>query len=263
MPSATLAPTVDYSQKSELDTASPLRKPAGKWIPQRDNCEARVVRTGRPGSKRYQRFLNKMFLFECNEEVELDPLLTNRPGAFSMLFRSPDREAWAAYMDHTDECAVEDDAIRCLVGSVSSIPLRRRPLRDQDVNGGLGKQNVNGGLKQNNRDDSSKVRLTLDHVAPSLRKVLFRFRDSTPLIWLNGEVRSFADGSSYCDKSSLSFSLDPFLRLLCHSVCQFYRVSSRSEDTDCGERVVTLRRPRIAISSSYPSLPDLLRRSLS
>jgi len=72
--------------------------------PIRDS-QARLEKVGKPGSKRFQRFVNKTYLYQ--HEWDLQPedfeIAKKSPSPFSLLFDEKIKQLWEPFIDITEE----------------------------------------------------------------------------------------------------------------------------------------------------------------
>eukprot|EP01116_Phalansterium_solitarium_P018680 TRINITY_DN5041_c0_g1_i1.p1 TRINITY_DN5041_c0_g1~~TRINITY_DN5041_c0_g1_i1.p1 ORF type:complete len:250 (-),score=39.34 TRINITY_DN5041_c0_g1_i1:89-772(-) len=202
------------------------RTPLRRIQLQRDNCEARLSRTGRPGSKRYQRFLNKQELLSA-DSIEIDPVWTAGPRLFAELLRTPTQCAVYA-------ASADDDTHTSSAGGPSRQQRHASSARDRQQ--------------------------PLDNITPhSLRRLLIKHRESDSVRQLDARIASFLQAPSQQRLQLHELTNEPFLRLLCHGICAFYGCSSHSE-TLAGVRVFFVKKAKTHAAPAH-SVP--LRQALA
>jgi len=82
---------------------TPTARKIFRWAA-RDNLASRN-RIGRPGSKRYQRYINRSFLGDLGSEgeMELDFRMMESTSPFSILFEESNRKKWDPFVEVTEE----------------------------------------------------------------------------------------------------------------------------------------------------------------
>jgi len=212
--------------------ATPVTPTRTRWV--RESV-TRLNKIGRPGSRRYQRFLNKEFLQEQQWDLQPEDFQVVRfsKTPFSLLFEEENREVWAPFVDVTEE----DE--RLMLDRICS----GRPIEESDE---LGDWIVIG----TNNDDVEvkkptpvvKPHTCFMRVDKRARKFIQQNPDSQILQSMDNRITQYIQE----DKRKITCHFEnSFHRLLCHGVCQFYSLHSCSEDIKNGSRVLHISKPRI------------------
>jgi hypothetical protein len=167
-----------------------------------DSVTSRETKIGKPGSKRFQRWLNNSYLMGFEEGMEPSDLTIQPPASmFNRLFEDETNlHLWEPFVDVTEE---QQRKMLNKMCSQSKKELKTRP--------------------------SSLGEESFLRVEKKIRKQLVKFLDSPFLIELDKEIVSFASEQWDTNRRQLKFQFtDSFHRMICHGICQFYSLNSRS-----------------------------------
>jgi len=205
----------------QVDPAKPPkgRKRNYRWTSK--DSSARFEDVGKMGSKRYQRFLNKTFLID--QERQLDAadfnIFVHCCTPFTQLWQEPKKlQVWEPFIDVTEERQEE------LLVSLSV-----------DISNYL----------QNMTEESASASFKI--IDRKIRKLLKRHLRSEFLMALDDEILGYIRLDDY-NTLVYSFS-DPYHRMICHGICQFYSLQSRSKNSK-GDRVVVVSK------TQHTSIPN-------
>jgi len=218
--SVILAQTGDQDPIDLLDMyerSNDKRRRKWKWV---DGVQR--TRTGRPGSRRYQQWLNESFLTDTSQ-LELDDFnVVHQPRItpFHELFEEKAKlEKWQQFLDSSEE---EQDE---LLISVSLTVKKDMKLSEEcgDV------------------IDSETAKQSFQKIDKKIRKMLQTHFDSEFVCNLDKEIVNWIRIADY---NTLTYAFDDsFHRMICHGVAQFYRLKSRSKDTP-SKRVLLIDKPK-------------------
>jgi len=213
--------------------------------------DSRMGKVGKPGSKRYQRYLNKSFLQE--QQWDLKPedfeVIKFSCSPFSVLFEETNRRKWAPFVDITEE--KQNQLLSCLRGAISedekydefgdfvyvfSEALQIKDFEDQE--------------EEVKTPPSPPAELHFRKVEKKIRKFIRKNSDLQIIHLLDQEIVDYIQLATYQPKR-FTFT-ESLHRMICHGICQFYTLSSRSEDCVGGSRAVVVRKPKKGVC--FPSM---------
>lgn len=265
-------------QKSPQGSGSAGRRKKPRFFHQRDSIEKRM-KPGRPGTPRYQRYLNQCFLKELQKEIvvddefddwdeltdimDKDKFVDFEGGFFAVLHN--DKEAaklWAPFLNVTLE---ENQELMSNLSSSYSreeIPIKHKiPQRYWEP---LQKCTKNAHYWTFICGVEVHIMHFLELIASTPRDVASMAEMVSTVSFVEQgcenpfELCLTRDG----DKNFPSFTLvlpSSYHRLLCHGLCSYYNLLSESRDEPCG-RVTHVRIGRCMEkcgSDWYPSIPEL------
>eukprot|EP01118_Nematostelium_gracile_P014046 TRINITY_DN53_c0_g1_i1.p1 TRINITY_DN53_c0_g1~~TRINITY_DN53_c0_g1_i1.p1 ORF type:complete len:295 (+),score=74.96 TRINITY_DN53_c0_g1_i1:191-1075(+) len=246
------------------------------------DSQSRSHNTGRPGSRRYQRFLNKSFLQEQIWDLQVEDFSIKVPTSlspFTCLFESANNmERWSPFVEVTEE-------IQCQLLS----GLRRKRMRTDQIQlesktEVFIKTEIETGsaefddfvMVDSEFDDFEEIGGSTVHIkmepdqfmpqlvevqkeiqlqpAPRLfqniekriRRVIQKDFTNPILVSLENQIIEFIESNS---KQSLNIKLeDSFHRMICYGICQFYSLKTKSLQ---GKNIVVVNKPKRVI---YPSV---------
>eukprot|EP01087_Luapelamoeba_hula_P016180 TRINITY_DN4959_c0_g1_i1.p1 TRINITY_DN4959_c0_g1~~TRINITY_DN4959_c0_g1_i1.p1 ORF type:complete len:300 (+),score=52.66 TRINITY_DN4959_c0_g1_i1:56-901(+) len=270
----------DTTDDSDV-TLSPRSSHRGSFSQGPSTC-ARSQRTGRPGSRRYQRFLNALFLNpavtpeqllelddEQLKELENDLLYTPEFAShFDELFKSEENmKAFAPFCDVTEEEQQQ------LLAGLNDNSEHVEPFDFASASPEVQSELLFLSIERSTRDLLKKERNLplvisleahlLSHFAPEVvpqpsRLDLDLFKTVSSPQKKPTNKQSFAVGTA--DDLCLLFksSLD---RRICHGVCRYYALLSASENTlDEGERVTVITKSKAGSRLHAPLLSRYLQK---
>jgi len=221
------------------------------YVPPMRHSHARATRIGRPGSKRYQRFLNKEYLSEQQWDLEFEDFQAVRFGCtpFSALFEEHNSRIWEPFIDITEE--EEQWLLRQLEEGKSSNVEERDELGDWIII-----QQEEDNLLDEFVDQAIHGATSLLRIQKDIRKFMRRNPDSPFLLAMDKEIADYIEAESQL----LTYTLETsFQRLICHGICQYYALRSRSEDQIDGTRLTIVSKPKGGISLPSHTLSEYLQ----
>jgi len=193
------------------ERANDKRRRKWKWI-----SGAQRTRSGKPGSRRHQQWLNESFLSDTAQlEVTDFTVVPNVKSLFTELFEQEHKlKQWEQFVESTEE---EQNEILVSV----SISVRN------------GEE-----FKQPSTLTSSQ---SFQKIDKRIRKVLQKHFESEFLCNLDQEIANWVKVEDY---NTLRYSFeDSFKRLMCHGVCQFYSLKSISKPIMPNKKIVEIKKP--------------------
>jgi len=174
--------------------------------------------TGRPGSKRFQRYLNRSFLLDQSNDVEFDDfsILMNTKTVFTDLHQNSETlSKWEEFIEVTEE--KQEQLLIGLSIDVSKFVQQKITHRREFI--------------QNMSPEAS-----FNAIDKKLRRVLHNYGNSQMLADLDSELVQYITTGEF---GSLVFTFsESYQRMLCHGICQFYSLNSQSQDMASGKRIV-------------------------
>jgi len=205
------------------------RKRTWQWGP-RDHLPTQP-RLPKPGSRRYQRYVNTEFLKESAGELDECDLLVfdSSHSLFASLHTSEShRVVWERFVTSSEE--EQHHVLRRSAKAFSSSAPRSRSVAEHHF-----------------RRVDKRIRRLLK------RKTHVEFVGE----W-EGRVVEYAQLPA--KRPPLKYACqDSYQRLLCHGVCQYYALPSQSKDTRAGKRFVEVRKPASPPALPAETLSDYLR----
>lgn len=201
-------------------SASPARN--WRWAP-RESLASRL-RVGRPGSKRFQRFLNKEFLETAQEDLESrdwDIIDFSTTGSwFGQLCDEHNRVVWEPFVDITEE---EQDYLICAAND--------RQRKEASMEGAA----CNG----------TSPAARFERIERKPRRALWENPRCEFLQQVESEVIAFLHrcGSPVVEPLVMPLDGSPYHRLICHGVSQYYLLASYSRTAN-GQRSLIICKPR-------------------
>jgi len=240
-------PTGDYSI---IDlTPSPLQNAS---ISKRQRLMLRGDRTsltnlGRPGSKRYQRYLNKSFLQE--QQWDLQPedweIVNFSYSPFTVLFDERHKKKWDPFVDITEEeqeqllveltCSKLDEEKEDEFGDFVFI---EPEVKHEEV-----------------KISMPPVEFHFYKVDKKIRKFIRKNPDNSLVRSLDEEIVNYIQLATYQPK--IFTFMESFQRMICHGICQFYLLNSKSEVTGSGKRVI-VKKPKKEVGLPSMTLSKFL-----
>jgi len=182
---------------------------------------------GRPGSRRFQRYLNKAFLLNQSADLEANDFVITASSSsiFTEILGDGDKLAtWEQFLDMNEH---EQSEILFAVSEQVECWIDLSP-----------EQNFN-------------------MIDKKLRRVLQLHLCSDFLSELEAEILQRISG----EMTSLVYTFaEPWHRMICHGICQYYSLHSQSTDVKGGKRVVVVsktkrtRIPAVSLSQHLKSL---------
>jgi len=239
-----------YGAQPNAPTASPSKRKSNSWTPQRDSLNRRN-NIGKPGSRRHQRWLNRMFLMEQEVELELEDfkIFDTTKTALSQIFEdSFCSEIWAPFVDVTEE--QEEQLLMSI-----DVTLTHKNDKESDLE---------VEVSFDDEDDSSDDQMfpaqeSFKRIDKKIRKVLQQQIENEFLSSMDKEIANYIQIKEF---NTLTYSFeDSFHRLICHGICQFYSLRSRSEDSETGDRILVIKKPATILKPST-TLTQFLQQKL-
>jgi len=244
-------PAGDYSSILEnIPTQGPVVHPAvilrrRRFVPSLRDSLTRLHKTGRPGSKRYQRFVNREYLQE--QQWDLQPedfqVVQFTRTVFSTLLHEKNRKIWEPFIDVTEEQEALMLQKICKGG----------PMEDSDEFGDwifIFDENVEE-VKM-----SVKPHVSFSKIEKRVKQYILKNPDSPFLQSMDKEIVVYIKGST--QRMSYNFE-NPFHRLICHGICEFYSLHSHSEDSKEGTRVLHIVKPKKGFNAPSLTLCEYLQ----
>jgi hypothetical protein len=169
---------------------------------------ARLSYFGRPGSKRFQRFVNKSFLLDNEDDLNAEDLVvfSSTSTALTLICEESNKKIWEPFVSVTEEQQKNMIAIiEPTRGTAAEVPL-------------------------------SSAR-SFASIEVKIRKVLKANIDSEFFLSLEKELLNYIESD---DVSTLEYSFpEAYHRMLCHGICQYYNLKSISKN-DKGGRILVV-----------------------
>jgi len=220
-----------------------------RYVPPVRDSGARFMRIGRPGSKRYQRFINKEYLTEQQWDLELEDFQVVRFGGtpFTPLFEEHNSRIWAPFVDVTEE--EEQWLIRQLCEG-KSLEERSDELGDWIM---VEEEDL---LVDDFVEQVVHASTSILRIQKNIRQYVRQNPDFPFLNEMDKAITDYIENGS----GSLTYSFETsFHRMICHGICQYYSLHSRSEDSEDGIRVMVISKPRKGISLPSHRLTEYLQ----
>jgi len=224
------------------------RKHRNSQILGRDS-QARLNKVGRPGSKRYQRYLNKSYLYE--HEWNLLPedfeVAIKSSSLFSALFDEVNRTKWEPFIDVTEE--QQEYLLRRLQDVSVSLVEDEQEDEFGDFVMIPSEHEVLPIVEEVKMTQSFPAHFHFQKVDRKIRKFIRKNPNDPFLRSLDCKIVEYIQHTSYQPKT-FSFH-GSFHRMVCHGICQFYSLHSKSQNIS-ETRVVVVRKPKSNVS--FPSV---------
>lgn len=194
------------------------RKKSTKYGP-RDSLKSRLF-PGKPGTRRHQRHLNRTFLTDRVDEVEGQDWFVPDTPSFTFFSCEENVRAWETLMNLSE--AEQDELFEWF--HELSLAEATQPARKY-------KSAMSGAQAAFNR---------IDRTARHCMKRQFG-SGSYFLSTLDVEILAFANGA----ETMMTYQLDDSpRRLMCHGICQYYSLISRSVTNKAGVRTTFIYKPK-------------------
>jgi len=219
-----------------------------RYVPPVRDSQARISRIGRPGSRRYQRFLNNEYLIEQQWDLELEDFQVVRFGGtpFTPLFAEHNRKIWEPFIDVTEE--EEQWMLRQLDG---------KPTEQGDELGDwivIEKQTEI--CLEDFEEPTVHASTSMGRIQRNIRNFIRKNPDSPFLLAMDKEISDYVEHG----RESLTYLFEnAFQRMICHGICQYYALISRSEDQPDGTRLTTVSKPKKGVFSTSHTLSEYLQ----
>jgi len=192
---------------SELST--PLRKPIDRA------SSTRLHYIGRPGSRRYQRYLNRSYLLEKESNIISEDLLVFNPTItpLSKLLLDPEnRKEWEPFRSVSEE-------------------KQEQLLQSLKINSSHNSEGSQFELSSKRVESASERFRSIDR---KCRKILKKttITDYEFFYDLEQEITQFIKNDcNNTDDHHLLYSFDcTYHRMICHGICQYYKLDARSKN---------------------------------
>jgi len=181
--------------------------------------------SGRPGSKRFQRYMNRSFLLEQSNEVEFDDfsiVMTSKTAFTDLHQNSETLRQWEEFIEVTEE--KQQQLLVGLSIDVSNYVQQKITQRQEFLKNMSAVERFNA-------------------IDRKLRRVLQIYGNSQILAELDSELLQYIATGEF---GSLMYTFsEPYQRMLCHGIiCQFYALNSQSQDMASGKRTVIVSRTK-------------------
>jgi len=243
--------SIANSDPAKPPTINRGRQRSFRWAPRETSRDSRFA--GRPGSKRHQRYLNRSFLNEQESFVEREDFNihnSNFCAPLDMIFQDEElKQKWEQFLSSTEE-QQEQMLVSSFPNSSAGTknPRKRVSFLHQD------QLNQTSGI-ENNTPEAHKSFNMIDR---KIRKVLLRHCTSDFLNSLDHQIMEFIKQRNNLLVYPLS---EPLQRILCHGVCQFYSLQSKSK-IKWGQKVVVIENHQNTVILPAETLFQYLQRTL-
>lgn len=237
---------------------SPTKRKSNSWTPQRDSLKRRE-NIGKPGSRRHQRWMNRVFLMEQEAELELEDFTVLDPAiprtALSQIFEdSYFNEIWDPFVDITEE--QEEKLLMALDFTLT----HKTDKYKREVGVSFEDDDDEEEEDENEDEKMFPAHESFKRIDKKIRKVLQQQIENEFLASMDKEIASYIQIKEF---NTLTYSFeDSFHRLICHGICQFYSLRSRSEDSDTGDRILVIKKPATLLKPST-TLTQFLQKKTS
>lgn len=210
--------TVQYAGANSSGTPSnrqKKKKSFGSWAIRDSQAKRDFV--GRPGSKRFQRHMNKSFLLEQDGVSHEDFYVYPRTRSiFGELMNDDEKLAqWQEFLEITEE--QQQNLLVSLSADVSNY------------------------LEKEHSQDELTSDMQFKKIDKKLRRLLKGHLESKILSDLDSQMYQYVSEGNF---ESLIYSFnEPFHRMICHGVCQFYALHSHSKDI-AEDRIVVVSKTK-------------------
>eukprot|EP01114_Cavostelium_apophysatum_P017124 TRINITY_DN5012_c0_g1_i1.p2 TRINITY_DN5012_c0_g1~~TRINITY_DN5012_c0_g1_i1.p2 ORF type:complete len:241 (+),score=58.59 TRINITY_DN5012_c0_g1_i1:212-934(+) len=221
-----------YTAGYQPQTPAPVEQttPKKRWTPNRASTAGRSSNVGRPGSKRFQRYMNKMYLLKEHHNVTVDDFgiyVVPNPTIFGQIFEGENRKIWDEFI------SLSETRQRRFLNELSSY------------------------IRKMDKQSEAKAHHSFISIEKSARDGIRKGFQTDFFLNLDKELSDYADDDDDTNSWIYTFE-DSYQRLICHGICSYYRLVSRSQDDENGERVVVIKKcKRSAIPGEC--LADYLR----
>jgi len=193
--------------------------------------------TGKPGSKRYQRFLNNSFLQE--QEWDLQPedwnIVQFSSSPFTVLFNEKNKRKWDPFVDITEE---EQEQLLVELSSSSN-------EEKEDEFGDF--VFIESEVKQQEvKISSPPIEFHFYKVNKRVRNFIRKNPDNPLFRSLDEQIVNYIQLAT--NQPKIFNFTQSFQRMMCHGVCQFYLLSSKSEVVGSGKKQVIVWRSKKEVS---------------
>jgi len=214
-----------HPHQSEPLGSNGTGKKKRKRVANKRDSQARRIVSGKPGSKRHNRFVNQLYLTQASqteeESQEPDTLFEEWTSPISLVFEPENKEYWEPFVDITEE--EEKFLLDQLAPKKVS---QQRWTRDQ--------------IRLNKAARNSLVKYRESEFLRELERELMYFI-TEGLAFPNKGHTFFTSSSTSPNQLRIIFE-DDFHRFLGHSVCRFYNLESHSVDQSSTKRVFVVQK---------------------
>eukprot|EP01117_Protostelium_nocturnum_P006628 TRINITY_DN2386_c0_g1_i4.p1 TRINITY_DN2386_c0_g1~~TRINITY_DN2386_c0_g1_i4.p1 ORF type:complete len:220 (+),score=70.98 TRINITY_DN2386_c0_g1_i4:85-744(+) len=189
----------------------------------------RANRIGLPGSRRYNRWLNKAYLMEQEGELELEDfeLYHKAKSSFSKILDEPGNVTWEPFVNVTEE-------------------------NQKKMMHSMGCQEEHS--KKSGRIDTNEG--AWENLDSRVKRLLLKNFDSDTLAAIDSDVREYAMQDSVAAK--IAAPEDAYGRLLYHAICQIYLLKSHSVTVDQNRVLIIEKKTTFHPLPSW-TIPQFLR----
>jgi len=177
-------------------------------------------RVGQPGSKRFQRFINKAFLLQNEQDLEEEDLsvfVAPTYTALDAIFEEKNKKTWEPFVETTEG-------------------RQRKMIQSLSARGASAR-------RHHHRQSALSPTTSFASIKASTRRLLRESEEFVPM--LDKEISNFMQNSQL---NSLTYTFnDDFDRLLCHAVCQYYQLSSITRESHNSKIVAIRKTPKSQI----------------
>jgi len=210
--------TVQYAGASNSgvpNNRQKKKKSFGSWAIRDSQAKRDFI--GRPGSKRFQRHLNRSFLLDQSDVSHDDFNVYPRSRSIfgQLLSDSEKLSHWEAFIEISED---QQEALLVSLSADVSDYLEQEPIQDEHTS-----------------------EIQFKNIDKKLRKLLKMHLESKILSDLDAQMYQYVNDGNF-DSLIYSFN-EPFHRMICHGICQFYALHSHSKDVS-EQRVVVVSKTK-------------------
>jgi len=207
-----------------------------RYVPPVRDSLSRVKRVGTPGSKRHQRFLNKLFLVE--QQWELEPqdfqVVEFTCSPFSVLFEEENRKLWENFLDVTEEQQEQ---------MLTQISDGLRPSKENTDEFGnwviVESEDLEDGFEEI-ESCTPTASESFKRVEKHIRKLIRKNRENSFLLAIDKEITEYLQTKN--EVRTYQFETG-YHRMICHGVCQYYSLNSKSHQMK-SDRILVVSKPK-------------------
>jgi len=206
---------IDLTSIQAGDPKNSSFKRSGTRPPFNRASSARCSYFGRPGSKRFQRYVNKSFLLENEDELRMEDLIVFQAPTItplSLLFEERNKKIWEPFVSVTEE---QQKNMIAIVEMSSS--------------------------RHTAADVTLSSPQSFDLIDMKIRKILKNNSESEFFSDLEKELLHYIE-SDEIDSLAYSFE-ETYHRMICHGISQYYNLESRSKNEN-GNRIVVVQKKK-------------------
>jgi len=217
---------LDFLLNLELDEAGHVRPTAtkkSKYSPARgfNTTFARATYIGNPGSRRYQRHLNRVFLNAPEGEITPEDIVlyTSPMTPLSHIFEKGNQRKWEPFRSVTEN--QQQELLRSMGIDTEPVPQAKYPY-------------------------SSNV--CYERIDTHTKRLLRKLIDDDFFLNLEKSIIEMlmSEFSSSVPPVDHTFET-PYERQICHGICQYYNLHSSSVNLDDGSKRLQIKRTKLSL----------------